>query len=277
MQKSDSELRTEETKAPDVKTRSRLSSAFRSLRSKKKVPRPEREVSSGTEDPKTPQIKRKSRFSLSGIKPKSKVHPDFSIKVKNDDYLTATSDTTPSHKLSPKKSLKKKLKTKKLVVTEDPSDIPPVNQAPPKPDRSYTGAVRKVTTTTTTVDTSQLMKREDRGSRFPRPSSVTEEDQSASASSSPPKHSFQPIEPQLSLAGNNIRNPNLSGAIGSDPEDNRKKIIPTLVFDLEKEDDGGSFGVADIDEMPSYGDLVMDPVEPVSDHVISVISLSSLS
>lgn len=272
MQKSDSELRTEDSKAPEqVKTRSRLSTAFRSLRSKKKVvQRPEREISSGTEDARTPQIKRKSRFSL-GIKSKTKVHP------KEDNYLTATSDTTPS-KLSPtKKSIKKKLKTKKLVVTEDPSDIPPANQAPPKPDRSYTGAIRKITTT---VNTSELMKREDRGSRFPRPSSATEEDQSASASSSPPKHSFQPIEPQPSQSkdsqsevepsGNNIQNPNLSGSIASpklggeqDSEENRKKVpVPTLVFDLEKEDL--------IDEMPSYGDLMMDPVEPVSCLILSV-------
>lgn len=259
MQKSDSELRIEDSKAPEqVKTRSRLSTAFRSLRSKKK--RPEREVSSGTEDARTPQIKRKSRFSLSGIKTKTKVHP------KEDNYLTATSDTTPI-KLSPTK--KKKLKTKKLVVTEDPSDIPPANQAPPKPDRSYTGAIRKITTS---VNTSELMKREDRGSRFPRPSSATEEDQSASASSSPPKHSFQPIEPQplLEPSGNNIQNPNLSGSIASpkleDSEENRKIVpVPTLVFDLEKED-----LLAEIEEMPSYGDLLMDPVEPVSCLILSV-------
>lgn len=278
MQKSDSEQRIEDFKAPEeVKTRSRLSTAFRSLRSKKKVSqRLEREVSSGTEDARTPQIKRKSRFSLSGIRPKTKVHPKEE-KAKGD-YLTATSDTTPS-KLSPtKKSLKKKLKTKKFIVTEDPSDIPPANQAPPKPDRSYTGAVRKVATT---VNTSELMKREDRGSRFPRPSSATEEDQSASASSSPPKHSFQPIEPQPSQSkesqlevepgGNNIQNPNLSGFIGDSSEKELEEIrtgvpVPTLVFDLEKED---VLGGADIDGMPSYGDLMMDPVEPVSRVILS--------
>lgn len=266
MQKSDSEQRIKDSKAPEeVKTRSRLSTAFRSLRSKKtkKVSqRPDREASSGTEDAPTPQIKRKSRFSLSGIKPKIKVHPKE--EPGKDDYLTAnTSDTTPSKlKLSPtKKSLKKKLRTKKLVVTVDPSDIPPAIQAPPKPDRSYTGAITKITTT---VNTGELMKREDRGSRFPRPSSATEEDQSVSASSTPPKNSFQPIEPKPPQieepGGNNIQNPNLSGSIGS-PEENRKRVpVPALVFDLEKED----FIAAEIEEMPSYGDLMMDPVEPVS-------------